>query len=90
LEDGTCLITQYDYFKAIGRSGRPAAGRGSSIEKVAPFLSLNNLKPFVDEELEASTKPIVFSLPGGSRAYGYRAETLPKVCTYSAPLPGQD
>lgn len=80
LEDGTRLITQYDYFKAIGRSGRPAAGRGSSIEKVAPFLGLENLKPFVDSDLEDSTKPIEFRLPSGIRAFGYRAETLPKVC----------
>ena len=80
LEDGTRLITQYDYFKAIGRSGRPQGGRGSSIEKVAPFLDLNNLKPFVDNELQDSIKPVVFSLPSGHRSYGYRAETLPKVC----------
>lgn len=80
LDDGTRLITQYDYFKAIGRSGRPAAGRGSSVEKVAPFLALNNLKPFVDSELHYSTKPVVFCIPSGSRAFGYRAETLPMVC----------
>lgn len=80
LEDGTRMLTQFGYFQAIGRSPRPAKGRGSSVEKMAPFLDLDNLKPFVTLDLEASTKPIVFQLPGGTRAFGYRAETLPKVC----------
>lgn len=80
LEDGTRIITQYDFYKAIGRSGKPAKGRGSSIEKVAPFLGLQNLKPFVDKELEDSTKPIRFKMPKGGIAWGYRAEVLPKVC----------
>jgi hypothetical protein len=80
LEDGTRVITQYDFYKAIGRSGKPAKGRGSSIEKVAPFLALNNLKPYVDKELEDSTKPIIFKQPKGGIAWGYKAEILPKVC----------
>lgn len=80
LEDGTRLLTQYGYFRALGRSGRPAKGRGSDFEKVAPFLALENLKPFVTLDLEDSTKPILFRLSGGSLAYGYRAETLPRVC----------
>ena len=36
------------------------AGRGSQVEKVAPFLDLTNLKPFVDSDLADSTKPVVF------------------------------
>ena len=80
LEDGTRLLTQEGFLKAIGRSGKPAAGRGSQVEKVAPFLDLNNLKPFVDKELESSTYPIIFRPVKGSRAYGYKADLLPKVC----------
>lgn len=80
LEDGTRVITQYDFYKAIGRSGKPAKGRGSEIEKVAPFLALNNLKPFVDSELERSTSPIKFKPPKGGQAWGYKAEILPRVC----------
>jgi len=80
LEDGTRLLTQYGYFMAIGRSGKPAAGRGSSVNKLAPFLDLEILKPYVSVELAESATPIVFQLPGGVRAFGYRAETLPKVC----------
>ncbi len=61
-------------------SGNPSGGRGSQIEKVAPFLDLVNLKPFVSEELADSTKPFIFQVPSGSRAFGYRAELLPQVC----------
>lgn len=80
LEDGTRLLTQWGFYRAIGRSGRPAGGWGSDVEKVAPFLALDNLKPYVSNELADSTKPIVFRLPSGRTAYGYRAELLPQVC----------
>lgn len=80
LEDGTRMLTQWGFYRAIGRSGRPAAGWGSDAEKVAPFLSLDNLKPFVSEELAASTKPVVFRNTRGAKAWGYRAELLPQVC----------
>ena len=80
LEDETRVLTQQGFLEAIGRSGKPAKGRGSQVEKIAPFLALDNLKPFVDMELADSTKPIVFRVPGGSRAYGYKAELLPRVC----------
>src|SRR5262245_2207045 len=43
LDDGTRLLTQWGFYRAIGRSGRPAAGWGSDVEKVAPFLALENL-----------------------------------------------
>ena len=83
LEDGTRVLTQEGFLKAIGRSPRPAGGRSSSVEKIAPFLDLDNLKPFINEELICSTKPIQFrALSGGTggKAYGYNAEILPKVC----------
>src|SRR5207247_10904552 len=49
-------------------------------EKVAPFIALENLKPFVTKELESSTYPILFKPVQGSKAWGYRAELLPQVC----------
>ena len=38
LEDGARVLTQRGFLEAIGRSGKPAQGRGSQVEKVAPFL----------------------------------------------------
>lgn len=78
-EDGTRLLTQHGFLMAIGRSGKPAGGRGSSFEKVAPFLALENLKPFISKELESSTYPIQFKARRG-KAWGFRAELLPQVC----------
>ena len=80
LEDGTRVLTQRGFYEAIGRSGRPEAGRGSKVDKVAPFLALNNLKPFVSNELARSSKPIMFHPPNRALAFGYRADLLPKVC----------
>jgi P63C domain len=80
LEDGTRMLTQWGFYRAIGRSGRPAGGWGSDFEKMAPFLALNNLKPFVSDELAASTKPVAFRNTRGAKAWGYRAELLPRVC----------
>ena len=79
LEDGTRMLTQWGFYRAIGRSGKPAGGWGSDIEKVAPFLALDNLKPYVSGELAAS-KPIQFRIPRGGKAWGYEAILLPKVC----------
>jgi hypothetical protein len=80
LEDGTRLLTQFGFLQAVGRSGRPAAGRGSSFERRAPFLDSDNLKPFVDDELSVSSKPVAFRMSSGGMAHGYRAELLPRVC----------
>jgi len=84
LEDGTRVLTQYDVLEAIGRSGKPAAGRGSAdfepSEKGSPLFDSENLKPLVSDELSVTTKPLLFRLPAGQRAWGYKAEILPQVC----------
>jgi len=80
LEDGTRVLTQFGFLQAIGRSGRPAAGRGSSFERRPPFLDSDNLQPFVDADLLSASKAITFRTPSGGIAHGYRAELLPRVC----------
>lgn len=84
LEDGTRVLTQRDFLQAIGRSGKPAAGRGSadfpSFEKGSPLVDSENLKPFISNALASSMSPIQFRVPEGPRAWGYKAELLPKVC----------
>ncbi len=79
LEDGTRVLTQYGFYTAIGRSGRPAKGRGAGFDKTPEFLSVAYIKPFVNKEL-ASSKAIQFRLPTGQVAWGYDATLLPKVC----------
>lgn len=80
LNDGTRVLTQYGFLRAVGRSGRPAAGRGSSFIRRPPFLDSDNLVPFIDADLEAASKPITFKMSSGSIAHGYSAELLPQVC----------
>src|SRR5882724_7860044 len=85
LEDGTRLLTQMGFLKALGRSPRARGGEGSSIDGMVPFLAADNLKPFITKPLLRSTSPIRSrTLHGkGTPAFGYRAELLPQVCEVS-------
>jgi hypothetical protein len=85
LADGTRVLTQEGFLTAMGRAGKAKGGHGASavemmVDKVPSFLSAGNLKPFISNDLIESTTPIVFRTPSNSRAFGYRAELLPKVC----------
>jgi len=80
LADGTRLLTQGGFLKAIGRSRTPKAGTGSSVAEIPFFLSANNLKPFISKDLLLSTVPVRFITAGGREAWGYNADLLPKVC----------
>lgn len=77
LEDGTRVITQASFMKAIGRTRGSGGAEG---ETLPPFLRMQSIRPFVTEEIAASAKPVPFTMPRGGRAYGYRAELLPVVC----------
>jgi hypothetical protein len=81
LETGKRLLTQDTFLTAIGRSARPKGGTGIMlIDGLPPFLSAENLKPFITDEIRESTTPIVFWSMSGRRAYGYDALLLPMVC----------
>lgn len=82
LGDGTRVLTQEGFLRAIGRSPRPAGGTGGMMgfDKLPTFLAANNLRELISDDLIASTTPIQFGLPTGGRAVGYRAELLPQVC----------
>jgi hypothetical protein len=80
LADGTRLLTQGGFLIALGRSRTPKAGTGGSVAKIPFFISASNLKPFIDNDLLVSTTPISFITAKGIRAWGYKAELLPKVC----------
>lgn len=46
------------------------------------YLSANNLKPFIDSELELALKTPILYTPsaGGGVAHGVPADALPKIC----------
>jgi len=81
LEDGTRVLNQAGFLRAIGRARSPKAGTGvlSTVDDLPFFLQANALKPFITEELRRSTKPIFYEA-GRSHPVGYDAQLLPQVC----------
>ena len=81
LADGTRIITQATFLRALGRSRSPKAGTGvlSSVDGLPFFLQADALKPFINNELVASTKPVFYRYKSGKKAVGYRAHLLPEV-----------
>ena len=83
LEDGTRVLWQQGFLRAIGRTGRAAEGAVTHDLDLPVFLRAENLQPFINEELIEAANPIVFRPIISSRggiSYGYKAELLPKVC----------
>lgn len=84
LADGRRVLSQNSFVQAIGRTGnlsKPARSEDGDFFKTPPFLTADNLKPFVDRHLAtSSTSPIVYRSTTGSIGYGYEASFLPVVC----------
>src|SRR5262249_44137805 len=71
---------------AIVRRGKPKntyQETENGVTKVPVFLAAENLKEFISDELRKDATPVPFRLRGeaGKKAWGYRADLLPKVCT---------
>lgn len=86
LPDGTHVLSQRGIFKAFG-GGRPGGrqwkkrGHEGDDVMLPVFLTANNLKPFISEELiAASSTPIIYSPEKGSIAHGIEAVRLPEIC----------
>ena len=82
LKDGRRVLSQGQFLRAIGRSRSPKAGTGAltTVDELPFFLQAEVLKPFISDDLRASTKPIFYLSKSGQRAVGYDALLLPKVC----------
>ena len=82
LSDGTRVLTQEGFLTALGRAKKAKGGTGASVgvDSLPAFLAANNLKPLISKDIHESTTPVEFRLPTGGRAFGFRAELLPKVC----------
>lgn len=81
LPNGLRLLTQGTFLRALGRARSPKAGTGvlSTVDGLPFFLQAEALKPFISEDLAASTTPIFFVDGSGRRSVGYDAHLLPKV-----------
>jgi hypothetical protein len=79
-DEETRVLTRATFVRAIGRTGKVKGGRAFDDEFQTPvFLTADNLKPFISQELEENSKPIHFRL-NGKQAIGYRVDLLPLVC----------
>lgn len=76
LEDGTRVLSQAGFLKALGRHKRATYQNTD----VPPMLRGVGLEPYITPILLERSQPISFSTPHGLRANGYRAELLPEVC----------
>ena len=76
LEDGTRVLSQAGFLRALGRNKR--AAMRSNI--VPPMLQGAGLEQFLTDDVLAMSRPISFRTPSGVRANGYSAELLPEVC----------
>lgn len=81
LADGTRVLNQAGFLRAIGRARSPKAGTGvlSTVDELPFFLQAEILKSFISDDLRESTKPIFYETRTGN-AVGYNAELLPRVC----------
>ncbi|TYP82018.1 P63C domain-containing protein [Blastococcus xanthinilyticus] len=81
LEDGTRVLSQGTMLEALGRAKSMGRRGGPDDDKRAPFLSANNLEPFIGAELLEKLAPIEYKMAGQRfMSVGYRAEALPEVC----------
>jgi hypothetical protein len=81
LQNGTRIITQATFLRALGRSRSPKAGTGvlSTVDELPFFLQAEALKPFISDDLLQSTTPIFYRSKTGGKGVGYDARLLPMV-----------
>lgn len=80
LDDGARVLARADFVRAIGRTGKVKGGRQFDDEFQTPvFVTAENLKPFLPNDIGENSKPILFTYKG-TEVIGYRAELLPVIC----------
>lgn len=80
-ENNTRVLSRSDFLRALGRTGKAKGGRKYDEEFGLPvFLTANNLKEFISNELIENSSPIYFTDLKGVDSIGYKADLLPAVC----------
>jgi hypothetical protein len=81
LDNQTRVMSRASFIKALGRTGKAKGGRKYDDEFKTPvFLTAENLKPFVSNNLIENSAPILYRGLNGKQSIGYQAELLPQVC----------
>lgn len=78
LEDGTRVITQSSFLRAMGRAS--TVRRTESEDGLPPIVQGKALRPYLPDGLRERAKAVPFRMPNSTRALGYNAELLPDVC----------
>lgn len=83
LEDGTRVLSERSMTGALGgkRGGSHWVRKRGGAE-MPVYLSANNIKPFIPDDLAAALKQPILYIPktGGGAAHGLKAELLPQIC----------
>jgi hypothetical protein len=80
LDTGQRVLSQSAFMRALDRA-RQAKGRThykGDVELPA-FLTAQNLRPFISDDLKVTSSQIEFKAKNGTRAFGYSADLLPQV-----------
>src|SRR5262249_33243128 len=81
LNTGQRVLTQSGFMRALGRARQAKGRQHYKVDVNLPaFLTAQNLKPFVSNELEVTSSQIEFRAKNGKVSFGYRDELLPEVC----------
>lgn len=80
LDTGQRVLSQSAFMRALNRA-RQAKGRAyySGDVELPAFLTAQNLRPFIPEDLKVTSSQIEFKAINGTKAYGYSADLLPQV-----------
>ena len=90
LEDGTRVLSRIGFLRAIGRTGKAKGGRKYDAEFKTPvFLTAANLKPFIPEDLEENSRPILWTPKNGGNSIGYHSQLVPFIVQTSGVRVGQ-
>jgi hypothetical protein len=82
LEGGMRILSQRGVGNALERgSGGSYTSEDGDAQKLPRFISPKVLSGYIEPKLSAQLlNPILFTPPGGGRAYGVPAELLPQIC----------
>jgi hypothetical protein len=82
LDNQTRIIRRKAFLKAMGKHGNPDS-KDAKREKhtnLPVFLIANNLRPYLEGNLNERVSPILYKGKEGNRLIGYDATILPDVC----------
>jgi hypothetical protein len=79
LEDGTRLLTDYNFLSVIGLVYLDNFSQ-NSVTELPSFLQDESLRPFITQSLVEYLRPVPFISKEDTEETGYRAEALPEVC----------